>query len=119
MTEMNKDRRYEQLMHLLEKSSIYTSFILDKIKDEEEAKAKQEEKAKKNAEKETKSSTRGRRSSKRKKTNLSDVIDKQVLHFRRFSCNGGVSTSKHAFITQLSRHAMCSTNANNRGTRAE
>ena len=30
----------------------------------------------------------------------------------------GVSTSKRTFITQLSGHAMCFTNANNRGTRA-
>ena len=78
MSGMNKDRRYDQLMHLLEKSSIYTSFILDKIKDEEDAKAKQEEQLKKKAEKSAPTNTRGRRTSKRKKTNISDVIDKQV-----------------------------------------
>ena len=75
---MNKDRRYDQLMHLLEKSSIYTGFLLDRLKAEEAVKAQQEEKVKKQAEKSA-TSNRGRRNSKRKKTAVSDVIDKQVF----------------------------------------
>ncbi|XP_063683176.1 lymphocyte-specific helicase-like [Bolinopsis microptera] len=78
ISEMNKDRRYDQLMHLLEKSSIYTGFLLDRLKAEEAVKAKQEEKVKKQVEKSA-TSTRGRRNSKRKKTTVSDVIDKQEL----------------------------------------
>ena len=74
MSGINQDRRYQQLMHLLEKSSIYTTFLLEKIKDEEETRKKEEEKIKENSIKKQ----QGSRSSKRKKPAVSDVLNKEV-----------------------------------------
>ena len=47
MAGIDQDRRYQQLIHLLEKSSIYTNFLLEKIKSEEQAKKASEERVKK------------------------------------------------------------------------
>ena len=86
MKEITPDRRYHQLMHLLEKSSIYTGFLLEKIKKEEEAKEANKEKIKagqleiKETKEEPEVETGGRgRRSKRKKATISEVIDKEVF----------------------------------------
>ena len=108
ISEMNKDRRYDQLMHLLEKSSIYTGFLLDRLKAEEAVKAQQEEKVKKQAEKSA-TSNRGRRNSKRKKTAVSDVIDKQVftLNIYIYLYQSSVGTEDWYCFLHIMKRIVC------------
>ena len=104
-------------MHLLEKSSIYTGFLLEKIKSEEEAMKENEEKIKikrisqgsSQTSSQDKSTGSKGRSSKRKKPAVSDVIDKQVPVITNHSKQVPVITntvfSKRVHVSLITYHS--------------